>query len=210
MKILTCKQGSTEWALARAGVVSASEADALFTPLFKPREGEGVKSYLYRKAAERIMGPSVDQGGTFAMEQGSVLEKLALPWYEFKYGVTVDRVGFCVSDDGKVGCSPDGLIGEQCGMEIKCPTAPVHCRYLLEQRVPLDYLPQVHFSMYVTGRPEWVFVSYSPYLPPLVVHVLRDEVIQNVIRETLAKFIPQLDDAENRIRGIMPQARRDA
>ena|SRR6478736_4110217 len=209
MKILTCKQGSTEWSLARAGVITASEADSLFTPLFKPKEGEGVKTYLYRKAAERIMGPSVESGGSFAMEQGNILEKLARPWYEFRFGVTVEQVGFCLSDDGKIGCSPDGLIGDLCGLEIKCPTPPTHCRYLLEQRVPPDYMAQVHFSMYVTGRPSWTFVSYSPYLPPLVVTTFRNDAIQEVIRDTLAKFIPQLDEAETKIRAMMPKAGRD-
>lgn len=209
MKTLNCKQASTEWTLARAGVVTASEADALFTSKMEPRTGEGVNSYLYRKACERIMGPPVETGGSMPMEQGNVIEKIARPWYEFRYGVTVETVGFCTTDDGKVGCSPDGLIGELCGLEIKCPTPPTHCRYLLEQRVPLDYIPQVHLSMFVTGRPEWVFVSYSPFLPALVVHVLRDDAIQNTIRETLAKFVPQIDEAEAKIRAMMPKGSRD-
>lgn len=209
MKILNCKQGSTEWALARAGVVTASEVDALVTPLFEPRKGEGVKTYLYRKAAERVMGQPVDSGGTFAMDQGNVVEKIARPWYAFKYNVEVETVGFCLSDDGKTGCSPDGLIGKDSGLEIKCPQPPTHCKYLLEQRVPPDYLAQLHMSMYVTGRPMWVFVSYSPYLPPLVVHVLRDDAIQAKLRDALAAFIPQLDEAETRIRGMMPKGGRE-
>ena len=211
MKTLACKQGSTEWALARAGVVTASEVDALVTPRFEPRTGEGVKTYLYRKAAERIMGPPVEGpgGGTYAMDQGNVLEKIAIPWYEFRYGVTVNRVGFCLSDDGKTGCSPDGLVGDLRGLEIKCPTPPTHCRYLLEQRVPPEYLPQIHMSMLVTGRTEWTFVSYSPYLPALVVTLLRDDAIQTVLRETLSKFTAQVDEAETRIRAMMPKGGRD-
>lgn len=210
MKTLNCKQGSTEWHLARAGVVTASEVDSLVTPKFEPRTGEGVKTYLYRKACERIMGPPVEGpgGGTFAMDQGNVLEKIAIPWYEFRYNVAVDRVGLCLSDDGKVGCSPDGLIGDLQGLEIKCPTPPTHCQYLLEQRVPPDYLPQVHMCMFVTGRTEWTFVSYSPYLPPLVVTVLRDEAIQTVLRDTLAKFTAQVDASEKQIRAMMPKGER--
>lgn len=211
MKTLLFSQGSTEWNMARAGVITASEIDALITPKFEARTGEGVKTYLYRKASERIMGYSGESGGggSFAMEQGNILEKIAIPWYEFRRNVSVTRVGFCVSDDSKIGCSPDGLVGDLLGLEIKCPTPPTHCKYLIEQRVPPEYLPQVHMSMFVTGRPEWEFVSYSPFLPALVVRVLRDEGIQKAIGETLAKFIPMLDEAENRIRQMMPKQSRD-
>lgn len=209
MKILNLRQGSTEWMLARAGVCTASEADSLFTPKMEPRTGEGVKTYLYQKAAERVMGYIGETGGTFAMDQGSVLEKVALPWFEFRFGVTLQKVGFCISDDSKIGCSPDALIGESGGLEIKCPTAPMHCRYLLEQRVPPAYLAQLHFSMFVTGRPGWTFCSYSPHMPPLVVNLIRDDTIQKTIGETVAKFTAEVDAAEKRIRALMPQGGRD-
>lgn len=205
MKLLNMKQGSTEWSLVRAGCVTASEADSLFTPKMEPRTGEGVKTYLYKKACERIMGPPVEGPGSFHMDQGNVLEKLARPWYSFRFGVDIQQVGFCLSDDGKTGCSPDGLIGELCGLEIKCPTPPMHCRYLLENRVPPDYVAQVHFSMFVTGRPEWVFCSYSPYLPQLVIHVVQTQAATDAIGRMLATVTAQIDEYENRIRAMMPK-----
>lgn len=203
MKIISCDQGSTEWALARAGVVTASEADSLITPKFAVRKGDGLQTYLHQKLAGRVMGYEGDGGGTFAMNQGKVMEELALPWFEFQFGVSIRRVGLCLSDDGKTGCSPDGLIGENSGIEVKCPTPPVHLRYLLANRVPDDYLAQVHFSMYVTGRTQWVFVSYSPHLPPLVVNVVRSPEAITAIETALKEFVPALDAAEVRVRGMM-------
>lgn len=196
--------------MARAGVVTASEVDALVSPTLKVRDGDGPKTYLYRKAAERIMGYAEERGGTAAMENGSLLEKVALPWYEFANNVTVKRVGFIAADDGKVGCSPDGLIeGRECGMEIKCPQADRHLKYLLGGGgVPPEYNVQVQFSMYVTGYPEWVFVSYHPHLPPLVVHVLRNLEAMKAFDAALKPFMASLDDAESRVRAMLDATAR--
>lgn len=201
MKIIECLQGSTEWALARSGVVTASEIDALVSPTLEVRKGAGVKTYLYKKAAERIMGYAEETSGTFAMQNGSLLEKVALPWYEFTNSVTVKRVGFITTDEGKIGCSPDGLIdGRQCGIEIKCPQAATHLRYLLGGFVPPEYVTQVQFAMYVTGFPEWVFCSYHPHLPPFVIHTIRSLEAMKAFDAALKPFLADLDDAEQRVR----------
>jgi hypothetical protein len=207
MKIIDCLQGSTEWALARAGVVTASEIDDLVSPTLKLREGETPKKYLYAKLAERIMGYKEDamgSGGTFPMQNGSILEKVALPWYEFTHNVSVKRVGFITTQDGKIGCSPDGLIeGRQCGLEIKCPMAATHLKYLLGGGVPAEYVTQVQFSMFVTGYAEWVFVSYNPNLPPFIVHTVRNLEAMKAFEAALKPFLANLDDAEQRVRAML-------
>lgn len=203
MKILNMPQGSTEWALARAGVITASDADALVTPKWEVRKGQGVRTYLHEKLAGRIMGWEGDTGGTHAMDQGKVMETMARPWYSFQFGVDIKEVGFCLSDDKRTGCSPDGIIGDDCGMEIKCPTVPKHLDYLLGNKVPDQYLAQIHFSMWVTNFPRWVFVSYSPHLPALVVHVIRSPEADAAFSAALKDFIPALDEAEKRVRGMM-------
>jgi hypothetical protein len=208
MKTLTCPQGSTEWALARAGVVTASDADALVSPKWEVRKGQGVRTYLHEKLAGRVMGWEGDGGGTHAMDQGRVMETMARPWYSFQFGVDIKEVGFCLSDDGKIGCSPDGLIGEDSGIEIKCPTSPKHLQHLLGQKVPDEYLAQVHFSMYVTGRPSWVFVSYNPHLPPLVVKAVRSPEADAAFDAALKEFIPALDAAEVRVRSMMEHGQK--
>ena len=194
MKIIDCKQGSTEWLLARMGVVTASEIDALVSPTWKVRTGEGPETYLYRKLAEKLVGWMPEFSGTYEMQQGSIIETIAIPWYNFTYDANAVRVGFCVSDDWRCGCSPDALIDDDCGLEVKSPQAPQHLKYLLRNEVPPDYLPQVHFSMFVTGRPRWKFLSYSRQFPSLVVEVKRDEKIQAVFREATESFYAKFDE----------------
>jgi predicted phage-related endonuclease len=188
MKIIECEQGSTAWYMARMGVVTASEFDSLVTPKWKIREGAGVDTYLYRKLAEKILNWSPEMLEGFAVNQGNIIEKITLPWFEFETGKKVKRVGFVTTDDGDAGCSPDGLLEDGSGLEIKSPQGPNHIRYLLENKVPEDYLAQVHFSMLVTGAPYWTFVSYHMTLPALVIRVQRDEEIQAKMREALAGF----------------------
>lgn len=193
MKTLPVKQGSEEWKAARLGVVTASEIDALITPLWKVRTGEGPETYRCMKLCEKLLGYSPEDAGTFAMDQGSLVETLARPWYSFQYNVEVQTVGFCVSDDGKIGCSPDGLIGDDCGLEIKCPQPPRHLKYLMAGEIPPEYRAQVHFSMYVTGRPKWKFLSYSRQFPALVVNVERDPKIDAAIKCALDVFFESFD-----------------
>lgn len=200
MKIINCKQNSTEWTQARLGIVTASEVDAIITPLWKTRTGEGVETYLYRKLSEKLLGWSpadLSGGSSWAMDQGNVVETIARPWFAFEYNCDVKTPGFIVSDDGLIGCSPDGIVGDDCGLEIKSPQPPTHLKYLIANEVPRDYLPQLHFSMLVTGFPRWKFVSYSRQFPPLVIEVKRDEAIQDALRAALAKFFESWRDAEN-------------
>lgn len=193
MKIIACKQGTPEWFTARRGVVTASEIDSLVTPLWKARTGDGVETYRFLKLAEKLIGYAPPDVGTHAMVQGQLVESIARPWYEFTYGVKVETPGFCASDDGRIGCSPDGLIGDDCGLELKCPQPPTHLKYLIGGCVPPHYLAQVHFSMLVTGRPRWIFASYSRQFPALVVEVNRDESIQQILKDALHQFFKGFD-----------------
>lgn len=196
MKIIDCKQGSGQWLAARAGVITASEFDSLMTPLWKKKTGETPQTYIVRKVAEACMGIPLTDPSAWVMDQGVILESEAIPWLEFTHSLSVQRVGFVTSDDGRIGCSPDGLIGDDGGIEIKCPQPTAHVKYLLAGSVPPDYLAQVHGSMYVTGRRWWKFLSYSRQFPPVLVHVDRDDEIigkiDAVIQESLADFEEKL------------------
>lgn len=186
------EQGSLEWIALRAGKVTASEMDALITPLWKIREGEGPFTYLCTKLTEAIAGP-LPAIGSFATEQGSIREQDAIPWYELEFDREVTRVGFIESDDGRSGCSPDGLIGDEGGCEIKCPQRQTHVRYFLKQELPKEYTAQVHASMYFTGRAWWDFVSFCPPHPAFVLRVQRDEKACEQIGKALAAFYEQFD-----------------
>ena len=188
-------QGSVEWHQARLGVITASEADALVTPTGKVSEGKGVKTYLYRKLAEKATGYCPEMLDSFAMDQGKLLESVAIPWFTFETGKKVERVGFVTTDDGRCGASPDGLLEDGSGLEIKAPQAPNHIRYLLEGKVPDDYVIQCQFSLWVTQAPYWTFVSYSMRLPALVVRVEPDAKIQAAITEAVSNFNAAFDAA---------------
>lgn len=200
MKIDLCSQGGVEWIQKRLGVVTASEIDSLVTPLFKQKEGKAVATYLYEKITERATGAPLKTDTAWqqsaAMEQGVILETEALPWFAVMHDdLKVSRVGLCLTDDGRAGCSPDGLIGEDGGIEIKCPEPVRQVRYLIEGVVPEAYLPQIHFSMLVTGRPWWMFLSYARAFPPLLIRVERDEAIQAKLAVALANFNAMFDAA---------------
>jgi len=137
-----------------------------------------------------------------------------VPWFELEHGLTVDRVGFITDDAGRYGCSPDGIIHGEIGLEVKSPQAPNQVKYLLSGKVPEDYLPQIHFSMHVTGFKQWRFLSYRRGFPALVVAVERDEEIQEVIAESLAAFLESFDKSYARMLeingGPPPRARVEA
>lgn len=202
MKIIDCTQGSSEWLYARLGIPTASELDELISPEWKTRSGQGPETYLYQKLTEKVLGFPQNDASSWAMEQGSLLENEALPLYEGVYDVEVKRVGFVKTDDGLFGCSPDGLIGDDNGIEVKCPQPKTHLKYLLEGGIPKAYLAQVHGAMYATGRPHWTFLSYSRQFPPLVVHVERDEVIQAAITGALAAFYTKFNAKLDTIRAM--------
>lgn len=200
MKIHDFKQHSPEWNTVRLGKVTASEADSLVSPEGKIRTGEGPKAYLCRKVCEKILGYAQETGGTFQMDQGTIAETVALPWYAFTFDRDIRRVGFCESFDGRFGCSPDALVGEDGGVEIKHPAPPLHLRYLIEGVVPKDYVIQVQFCLWVTGRRWWDFVSFSRQFNPLVVRVEKDPKLQDAISEALAQFADKFDAVYTKIK----------
>lgn len=189
------QQHSLEWLSARAGIVTASEVDALVSPTFEIRKGLGVSSYLAQKVAEKWIGGALPGLMDLSMELGNILEEEAIPFYEFEFDQKVSRVALITDDGNRYGCSPDGLIGEEGGIEIKCPEAKNHTRYLLLGKLPQDYATQVHFSMYVTGRKWWKFMSYRRGFPPFLITVERDDKIQSVFKEALDEFLAKLDAA---------------
>ena len=197
MKIHDVQQGSPEWMKLRAGIPTASEFDALVSPEWKIREGEGVKTYLAKKVAEKWLGGPLPDLATFHdMEQGQIMEESAIPWYALTYGVDVKRVGFITDNAGTCGCSPDGMVQDGLiGLEIKCPAAHTQAGYLLANELPKQYRAQVHGSMYVTGAPFWTFVSYRRKFPALVLTVERDEKAIRAIHEAVQGFNDQLEKA---------------
>lgn len=196
MRVFThFEQHSLQWLAVRAGLITASEADALLTPLFKIKDSKAVDTYLAKKLAERWLGGPLPSFKSTAMEFGSILESSTVNFIELQLDTQINRVALVTDDNLTIGASPDGLIGEDGGVEIKCPNADTHIKYLLANVVPPDYIVQVHFSMYVTGRQWWKFVSYRHGLPMLVKIVERDEAVMETTADAVEGFLAKLETA---------------
>lgn len=202
MKIHPGKQGTYEWLQARAGIPTASEFDQLVTPRYQIKKGQGPKSFLEKKVAEYWQGGPLPSWQGMDMEIGQILEERAKPWFELMTGEPITNVGLVTTDDGRVGCSPDGLIGEDGGIEIKCPARHTHVGYLLDGVLPEEYELQVHGSLYVTGRKYWNFLSYDSKFPKLLLRVERDGRKCSIIHDAMQGFLMAFDAAVKRMEEI--------
>lgn len=199
MKVHKVEQGSLEWQLARCGLPTASEFDQLVSPTFEIRKGDMPRTYLHKKLAEWWQGGPLLEYNTFDMDQGTLLEEAAKPNFTVETDLEIQNVGFVTTDDGRIGCSPDGLLPNNSGVEIKCPRIETHVGYLLRSGLPSGYAHQVHGSMFVTGFKLWHFYSYRRRLPSLHIVVERDEKVLAVIQEALEMFLNAFEVGQKRL-----------
>lgn len=187
MRIIDCEQGSPEWIHARRGVPSASNFAKLITPGGKlSTQAHGYAYELLADLADPNFG-EYDDYVSAAMKNGNIIEPEARSYYAFARGADVEQVGFCMDDAGRFGASPDGLVGDDGGLEIKSPLHKTHIGYLIDGVVPPKYLPQVHGCMVVTGRNRWDFMSFAPGLPELLVTV-RQDAYTDKLRHAMDEF----------------------
>lgn len=136
--------------------------------------------------------PRLDSFASAAMKNGSATEEEARNWYAMERDCDVEQVCFCTTDDGRLGCSPDGLIGDEGGLELKCPLPKTHLRWLIAGGLPEEHRQQTHGELIVTGC-DWIdFMSYAPGLPPLLVRVEPDGYTKR-LRPALMCFCEMFD-----------------
>lgn len=189
--IIDCEQRSEEWFKAICGNVGASSIDKIVTSKGEPSKSR--TDYMMTLAAERITGKQEVGYLTQAMINGIEREAEARSLFEMAHGVEIKQVGLVYKDDRKLcHCSPDGLIDDNAGIEIKNPMSKNHCKYLLANKLPTEYFCQVQMSLYVTEREKWFFVSHYPGMRPLFLEVFRnDEWIEKLDLE-LTRFNDEL------------------
>lgn len=198
MKIITCEQRSDEWFAARLGVPTASSFDKIVT--MKGDPSKQAQKYLYKLAGEKVSGKAEETYQNAAMQRGVELEDEARQLYQMITDTQVEQVGLCLADGAHVyGCSPDGLVGKDGGMEIKCPTISTHVEYLLGNILPTEYFQQVQGSLLVTARKWWDFMSYYPGLKPLIIRVTPDKVFHKALKAELEVFCTGLTEIINKI-----------
>lgn len=196
---IDCEQGSEEWFNARLGIPSASQFKRIVDT--KGKWSRSAMAYCDELVGEIITGrtskkprktkpPEENDPSNpyYWMDRGTNMEDEARNHYMAMTGEEVRQVGFGVWQPLSIGCSPDGLIGEDGGLEIKCPSPAVHNGYLRDQRVPPVYLQQVMGSLLVTGRQWWDFFSYHPdFSRQLLIRVQRDEEYIDKMHEQLSR-----------------------
>ena len=158
-------QGSPEWFAIRCGKVTASRvADVVAKTKSGPSTSRA--NYMAELIAERLTGQPAERFSNAAMAWGTEKEPEARDAYCFYRGETVKEVGFIHHPTiEQSGCSPDGLVGDDGLVEIKCPNTANHLDTLLGQMVPSKYINQIQWQLACSGRQWCDFVSYDPRLP---------------------------------------------
>lgn len=195
---LPVEQGTEEWKQLRLGKVTASRVADVLSKI-KSGESAGRKNYRMDLVVERLTGIPTASYSTPAMDWGKDNEPWARMAYEAHSGVFVDQIAFIDHPTIKwFGCSPDGLIGSEGNLEIKCPNTATHIEYLLAGVPPAKYIPQMQTQMACSGRLWTDFVSYDPRLPDdlqlFVVRLDRDETYIKAMEEEVVKFLDEVED----------------
>lgn len=192
MRTINCEQGTEEWFAARLGVPSASMFSKIVTT--KGVWSTQADSYINQLVAEQLTGEREEVYQSHHMIRGTELEPEARDLYCLMKDVEVQEVGFCLHDTLKAGCSPDGLVGDKGGLEIKAPASAAHVEYLRGGVLPSRYKQQVMGCLWITGREWWDFVSYHPSMKPLIVRVERDEDYISDLAECVARAVNTIQE----------------
>jgi len=196
-------QGTDEWFAIRIGKVTASRVADVIA---KTKSGYSASrdNYMAQLVCERLTGQKGESFTNAAMQHGTETEPLARAAYEALRDVLVDEVGFVPHPSIiMAGASPDGLVGDNGLLEIKCPNTATHIETLLSETVPTKYYTQMQFQMACTER-EWCdFVSFDNRLPQelqlFVKRVPRDSMYIRLMEEEIVQFIAELDDKINKL-----------
>jgi putative phage-type endonuclease len=189
-------QGSDAWKQIRLGKATASRV-ADIVARTKSGYGASRANYMAQLIAERLTGQVGESYVNAAMQHGTDTEPEARRAYEFYQGVAVEEVAFVPHPTiADAGCSPDGLVGDDGLLEIKCPQTATHLETLLGQNIPSKYIGQVQFQMACTGRKWCDWVSYDPRMPEsmrmFVMRIERDDRLIAELETEVAAFLQEL------------------
>ena len=191
------QQRSEEWFAARAGSLGAS---SLWEAVAKTRSGYSASraNLLARLAVERLTGQPCESYTSGAMRHGIDTEPEARDAYAFYRNAEVEEVGLVPHPSIKEShASPDGLVGADGLVEIKCPNSATHMDFLLTGEIPEKYMTQMFWQMACTGRKWCDFVSFDPRFPEemrlRIQRVERDETRIAELEKEVTVFLEELD-----------------
>ena len=191
-------QGSDEWFAARVGRVTASRIADVMAKIRSGGYGAGRANYMAQLIAERLTREPAASFSSAAMQWGTETEPQARAAYEFYSDVSVKEVGFIdhpLLDNS--GASPDGMVGDNGLLEIKCPNTATHIDTLLAMKIPGKYILQMQWQMACTGRSWCDFVSFDPRMPEHLTYFCHrinrdDEKIDEIMGE-VRTFLLEMD-----------------
>jgi putative phage-type endonuclease len=201
------EQRTEEWFSARLGKVTASRVADVVA---KTKSGYSASraNYMAQLVVERMTGTVAESYSNAAMEWGTEQEPLARAAYEAEVGVLVDEVGMIDHPTVEMsGASPDGLVGKDGLVEIKCPTTATHIDTLMGEEAPKKYYDQMQWQMACTGRKWCDFVSFDPRMPEglqlFVKRVERNDEYIAMLESEVATFLQEVSDKVNKLKSLM-------
>lgn len=191
-------QGTPEWFAARCGRVTASRV-ADVTAKTKSGPSASRATYMGQLIAERLTGTVQQSFTNAAMQHGTETEPEARDAYAFRANVDVAEIGFIEHPAiAMTGASPDGLVGDEGMVEIKCPNTATHIDTLLGQSAPAKYVTQMQWQMACADRTWCDFVSYDPRMPAnmalFIQRVPRDDAFIKATEAEVLTFLRELEE----------------
>jgi putative phage-type endonuclease len=207
-------QGSPEWFAVRLGKVTASRVSDVVA---KTKNGWGASraNYMAQLIAERLTGEQTDQFSNAAMQWGTEKEPDARASYEFRTDQEVMQVAFVNHPKLLMsGCSPDGLVGKDGMIEVKCPNTATHIETLLTQAIPEKYITQMMWQMACTDRLWCDFVSFDPRMPEamrlFISRVERDSERIEELEDLVSSFLLEIDLKVSSLLARYPMPQKEA
>lgn len=195
------EQGSDEWHELRRETITASK----FKDVMSKGAGKTRKAYMYQLAAESITGEVAESYSNDAMLWGTETEPQARAMYELESGNSVDEVAFVKHDTKKIGVSPDGLIGLDGLVEIKCPKTTTQIETFLSGKMPSYHKAQVQGQLWITGRAWLDFVSFDPRIDGeasyFCVRIERDDEYIKDLEQACYAFSDELNKMISTLKG---------
>ncbi len=192
-------QGSEDWEQVRKGKATASQFHRIITPK-RLSIASGAATYAAELVAERMGVESVDFEPTYWMQWGTECEEHAKAEFSRTFA-PVEDVGFVTLDEqSQCGCSPDGFVGDDELIQIKCPKPETLIGYLAENKLPDAYRIQVQGELWVTGRHRSHFYGWHPEIEPFHIVVDRDEKVIAALESAMPSFLQLVDKMCERVR----------
>jgi putative phage-type endonuclease len=198
MRIIDVEQNTPEWLQARCGRITASRVRDVLNWLKSGKESEKRASYRVEILSERLTGRMESKNVNAEMQWGIDNEAAARFAYEQFIRAEVKRIGFVIHPSMDFfGASPDGLVGEDGGIEIKCPKTSTHLEWMFDGIIPDEHRYQMVAGICCTERKWWDFVSYDPRLPRhlrlFIVRMQRDESEVAKVEQEVLRFNEEVE-----------------